>query len=209
MIDELFLSPDESSVGEVSQPEAAAFDPTTTPEYAALVEERDDYKNRMLRAAADLENFRRRSAREKEDLRQYGIDGVIKELLPVLDNLDRAVEHAEKDGESTLLEGVRMVQRQFVGALQKHGVEGFDSKGELFDPTKHEAIQQHETTEHPHNTIVEEFQRGYFLHDRLIRPALVVVARNVAPVAVEDDAVDLVPDESGDSSDGTSEPTIN
>lgn len=214
-LEEMFLDPDESSAVELA-PEAPAepvVDVTQSAEYLAVVEERDDFKNRMLRSAADLENFRRRSNREKDELRKYGIDRVVLELLPVLDNLDRAIEHADESVESSFVDGVRMVQRQFVGALQKHGVEGFDSKGSMFDPTKHEAIQQQETTEHATGTIVEEYQRGYFLNDRLIRPALVVVARNIGPAqaAPEDDIEDaVIEDTPGDeASDGNSEPTVN
>lgn len=145
----------------------------------AVEAERDDFRNRMMRVAADLENFRKRTVREKDDLRKYGIDRVVLELLPVLDNLERALEHADKSADSTtIVDGVRMVQRQFVTALEKHGVAGFDAKGEHFDPQKHEAIQQIETTEHQTGLVLEEYQKGYYLHERLIRPALVVVARN-------------------------------
>ena len=216
VIDELFLSPDDSETEEIVfgedgvidmapvELEPQAADAGAAPadsgliddmreQLAALAEERDDYKNRMMRTAADLENFRRRNAREKEDLRKFGIDKVVLELLPVLDNLDRALEHAEKaSDQNSITDGVRMVQRQFVGALEKHGVKGFDSRGESFDPQRHEAIQQMETTEHETGTVLEEFQRGYFLHERLIRPALVVVARRAegAPAAADSAAQD-------------------
>ncbi len=147
---------------------------------SSLSEERDDFKNKMMRVAADLENFRKRTAREKEEMRKYGIDRVVLELLPVLDNLERALQHGETtEDPSGLMDGVKMVHRQFITALQKHGVEGFESKGDSFDPTKHEAIQQVETSEHETGTVMEQYQKGYFLHDRLVRPALVSVAKFV------------------------------
>lgn len=169
--------------------------------------ERDEYKNRMMRLAADLENFRKRTAREKDDLRKYGIDRVVLELLPVLDNLERALEHADKSEDSTtIVDGVRMVHRQFVTALEKHGVRGFASKGEMFDPQKHEAIQQMETTDHPTGFVLEEYQKGYYLHERLIRPALVVVVRNpsaeVAPPAADEDPVDPLEEQAEEETSG-------
>lgn len=206
-MDELFLSPDDSEGEEIpaveedqqqagaeqSDPVAPPTPPETPTDEQAektirelekqiedISAERDDVKNRMMRVAADLENFRKRTSREKEEMRKYGIDKVVLELLPVLDNLERALEHSDKSQDkTTIVDGVRMVHRQFVGALKKHGVAGFESTGELFDPQKHEAIQQVETAEHETGTVLEQYQKGYYLHERLIRPALVVVARQV------------------------------
>lgn len=144
--------------------------------------ERDDLKNRLLRTAADLENVRRRKEREKEELRKYGADKVVMELLPAVDNLERALEHAEKtDDDSSIADGVKMVYKQIISGLNKHGVTGYDSVHERFDPQRHEAIQQIETSEHETGIVLQEFQRGYFIHDRLLRPALVVVSKYVAP----------------------------
>jgi molecular chaperone GrpE len=140
-------------------------------------------KDRLLRTAADYENFRRRSAKEKQDLDRYAGERVIRDFLPVIDNLERALGHADVDAEDAgegLREGVEMVVRQFQQALEKYGVAGFDSAGEKFDPERHEAIQQVESEEHDTGTVVTEFQRGYQIHERLLRPALVVVARNAA-----------------------------
>lgn len=170
-------------------PAASAIDSSKLRELEA---ERDDYRNRMMRVAADLENFRKRTAREKEDMRKYGIDRVVLELLPVIDNLERALEHADKSDESstTIVDGIRMVHRQFITALEKHGVKGFESKGEQFDPQKHEAIQQVETTDHPTGYVMEQYQKGYYLHERLIRPALVVVVRNPEGVTIAEAAAE-------------------
>jgi molecular chaperone GrpE len=189
-LDDLFLSPEDSDVEVVSAPEivevpdeegTGALVAELRAQLAAAEIERGESKNRHLRTAADLENFRKRTAREREDMRKYGIDKVVLELLPVIDNLDRALEHAEKSdpGVSSIIDGVRMVYRQFVTALEKHGVSSFDARGEAFDPTRHEAIQQIESAEQPANTVLEQYQKGYFLHDRLIRPALVAVSKKV------------------------------
>ena len=147
-----------------------------------LEKERDDLKQRLIRNAADMENFRKRKERERDELRKYGADKLIMDLLPAIDNLERALEHAERAGEeSSIADGVRMTHRQLVASLDKHGVRGFDSVGQPFDPQRHEAIQQVETTEHDTGTVVQEFQKGYFLHDRLLRPAMAVVAKRVDP----------------------------
>lgn len=143
-------------------------------------QERDEFNEKMLRKAADLDNFRRRAKREKEELKKYGIDDFVLELIPALDNMERALEHARSDASNdSMVDGVEMVYRQINTALEKHGVQGFDAVGERFDPEQHEAIQQVETSEHDTGTVLEEFQKGYFLHDRLLRPALVSVAKYV------------------------------
>jgi molecular chaperone GrpE len=158
----------------------------------AAERERDELKNRLLRAAADLDNYRKRVQREKEETQRYGASRIVLELLPAVDNMERALEHADKSTDvSTIVDGVRMVQRQLVSALEKHGVTSFDSRGERFDPQRHEAIQQIETSEHETGVVLQEFQRGYFLHDRLIRPALVVVARHVSAAAPSEAAGDV------------------
>lgn len=177
------------AVAQVSSAELDAANETIR----GLEEERDEVKGRMMRVAADLENFRKRTAREREDMRKYGIDKVILELLPVLDNLERALQHAENNAEdNSITEGVRMVYRQFLTALEKHGVKSFESKGDAFDPQKHEAIQQVETDEHDTGTVLEQYQKGYFLHDRLIRPAMVSVAKKVTTPEATEPADDVV-----------------
>lgn len=142
-------------------------------------EERDEFQERMLRAAADLDNYRKRAEREKDELRKYGAKNLVDDLLQTIDNLERALEHAESSDESNIIEGVEMVLRQIHSTLNKHGIEQFDSEGEQFDPEHHEAIQQVETDDHESGEIIEEFQKGYTIHDRLLRPAMVSVAQKV------------------------------
>jgi len=146
---------------------------------------------RHLRAAADLENYKRRAAREKEEVERFGIQRLLKDLLPVIDNLDRALERGEMKG--PLAEGVAATRRIFEETMGRYGVKGFTSVGEVFDPVRHEAMQQVETSEAAPGTVVSEMVRGYMLHDRLVRPALVAVA--VAPVRVPAEEIPLPPAE--------------
>ena len=134
-------------------------------------------KDKLLRVAADFDNFRKRARRDVEDAEKRAKESLLKELLPVFDNLERAVAHAEnaKDAKS-VAEGVSMVLRQFLDSLGRSGIDRVKSVGQSFDPTVHEAIQQVESDEAP-GTILNEVQAGYKLGDRLIRAAMVVVAK--------------------------------
>jgi len=138
------------------------------------------HEDRFVRLSADFDNFRKRVLREREEAHRYGSENLVKELLGVVDNLDRAVEHARRsegaDFES-MLQGIELVQRQLQGALAKHGVTRIDAEGEPFDPTVHEAIAQKEEGTVPGNTVLQVFQPGYRLWDRLLRPARVVVSK--------------------------------
>lgn len=133
---------------------------------------------KWLRAVADLDNFKKRAAKEKEEVQKFGAERLLKDFLPVADNLDRAIEHAAGSADAAgLLEGVRMVRKLLEDTLAKHGIKGFSAAGQPFDPRLHEAIQQKETADVPENTVVAELLRGYTLNERLVRPALVVVAK--------------------------------
>jgi molecular chaperone GrpE len=136
-------------------------------------------EDKFLRQAAELENYKKRVAREKEDAIRFANEGLVRDLLPVLDNLERAVEHARSGGDGKpLLDGIEMVLQTCLEALGKHGVTQISAKGEVFDPEKHEAYAQVETEDLPSNTVVDEVHRGYFLRDRLLRPSLVSVAKS-------------------------------
>jgi molecular chaperone GrpE len=145
----------------------------------ALLAERE---NRYLRLAADFDNFRRRKAQELADRARYGSEDAARALIPALDNLRRAVDHAPEGTEPAFLEGVRMVVRQFEEALASLGVTPIEAVGARFDPALHEAIAGVET-EVEHDTVLDELQRGYRLHDRVIRPSVVRVAHPAAPRA--------------------------
>lgn len=134
--------------------------------------------DRFLRQVAELENFKKRMTREKGEAIRYANENIIRDLLPVLDNLERAVDHAKGGGNGKpLLEGVEMVLKGFLDVLNKHGVTQISAKGELFDPERHEAIAQVESEEHKPNTVMEEHHKGYYLLDRLLRPSLVSVVK--------------------------------
>lgn len=156
---------------------------------AALAAKEAEFKtlnSRMLRMAADYDNFRKRSQREKEDLRRFSTEGVLKDLLPVIDNLELAMRHAGEEAKGGLAQGVGMVLRQFQQQLGKYGVVGFESMHKPFNPELHEAVQQRDNDEHPHETVIDVFQRGYHIHERLLRPAMVVVANNPNYTAADD-----------------------
>jgi len=141
-----------------------------------------DLSERLLRLQADFENFRKRAQREKDEARQFANQSLIEKQLPILDNFEMALA-AVKDADPALRDGVQMIYDQLLGILRDSGVETIDATGEGFDPNLHEAISQQETTEAEPGTVVEQVQRGYRLHERLVRPARVVVAK--APEAAE------------------------
>jgi molecular chaperone GrpE len=134
--------------------------------------------DRLLRQAAELENFKKRTAREHDEAIRFANEYLIKDLLPVLDNLERAVAHAKGGGSGKpIAEGVEMVLKGFLDVLARNGVIQVSAVGQPFDPVKHEAMTQMESDQHPPNTVVEEHHKGYLLHDRLLRPALVSIAK--------------------------------
>jgi molecular chaperone GrpE len=141
------------------------------------VEKKENF-DKYLRAVADLENYRKRNKRDLDDARAEAKTKVLKEMLPVVDNLERAVEHAEKSQDpGAVVDGIRLVLRQFLTAFERVDVTPVDAANQPFDPNLHEAISQQETDEFPPGTVVTVLQRGYRLGDRLLRPALVVVAK--------------------------------
>jgi molecular chaperone GrpE len=142
-----------------------------------MLEKLRDQHERFLRSAADLENYRKRAQKERDEVQRFGNERIVKDLLPALDGLDRALAAAKAD--DPLAEGVRLVRAALEAALAKHGVKGFSALGAPFDPASHEALLQVPTADQPPGTVVLEHARGFRLHDRLVRPAMVGVA--VAP----------------------------
>ncbi|MFW5875273.1 MAG: nucleotide exchange factor GrpE [Myxococcota bacterium] len=158
----------------------ATTDEPATPEQrlAELEQERDKLKDQLLRTAADYENFRRRAKRDREEAERRAREEPLRELLPVVDNLERAVQAADQaDNAQAVAEGVRMVLKMFEDVAARIGLQRISALGERFDPNLHDAMQQVETDEHPPGTVVQELVPGYRLADRLLRPAMVVVAR--------------------------------
>ncbi len=137
-----------------------------------------EHYDRLLRVAADFDNYKKRAGKEKEDWAKYANEDLIKAILPFIDNLERAINHAEKvEDAGVLIEGVRLTIQQLLHALNKFGLSSFDSVGKPFDPTLQEAILVVPTDQHEPNQVVEEFQKGYLLNDRLLRPATVSVSK--------------------------------
>ena len=165
---------------EVVPPDGAAAADDVEAKLAAAEKEKKENWDRYLRTAADLDNLRKRQKRELEDARFDTKSKVLKEMLPVVDNLERAIEHAVQAGTNPIIEGVQLVLRQFLTAFERLDVVPIEAANQPFDPNLHEAISQMES-EAPPGTVVQVLQRGYRSGDRLLRPALVVVAK--APVA--------------------------
>ncbi|HPV50312.1 MAG TPA: nucleotide exchange factor GrpE [Smithellaceae bacterium] len=130
-----------------------------------------------LRAMAEMDNLRKRTAREKADTIKYGKEEIIKDILPFLDSMDRALEHADTSDARAFIDGIRLMQDQLLCCLQKHGVERIESMGEDFDPNLHEALMLLDSADHRDNQIVSEMEKGYLLNGRLIRPSRVCVCK--------------------------------
>lgn len=146
--------------------------------------EAQDYYERLLRCVAEMDNLKKRLEKEKAELLQFANENLIKELLPVVDNLDRALEHGRQlDAPPPLMEGLELVHQGFLKALTRFGVTPIDCVGQPFDPAFHNAVMQEETTEVPDCIILKELQKGYLLQSRLLRPAMVAVAKNTKKIS--------------------------
>jgi molecular chaperone GrpE len=169
-----------NNVGEAAAEERAA----------ALEAELAEHKDRLLRALAEAENTRRRAQREREDAAKYAVSGFAKDLLSAADNLRRALDSLPESkvrDELTrkLLDGVAATERELLAVFERHGIRRIDPKGERFDHNFHQAIYEAERSDEPAGAIVEVLQPGYLLHDRLLRPAMVGVAKQPAKPAGE------------------------
>lgn len=153
-------------------------EPTTEQKLTEAHAEAARLRDQLLRTAADFDNFRKRARRDETDATKRGREGLLKDLLPVFDNLERAVQHAEGAQDvKAVADGLRMVIKQFVDTLDRAGIKRVATVGQVFDPTKHEAIQHMESAQHPAGVVVAEVQPGYAMGDYLLRAALVVVSK--------------------------------
>lgn len=141
--------------------------------------EAKEYYDKMLRLAAELENYKKQVEREKETFSKYALESLVKELLPFIDNLERALEHARKEADiKSLVEGLELTLKGFLKTLEKFGLQQLETTaGEPFNPEYHEALMVEESEEHEHGAVIRELQKGYKLHERVVRPALVVVSK--------------------------------
>jgi molecular chaperone GrpE len=151
--------------------------PSVDEQLLQLEKELDEQRDRALRAQAELENVRKRMLREADQLRQYAVSPLVSDLLPLMDNLARAIAAGESTGNiEELLKGLQMISRSFEETLKRFGVEKISAVGETFDPNKHEALQQVPSPDHEPMQIVQEVETGWQLHDRVIRPSKVIVS---------------------------------
>jgi molecular chaperone GrpE len=148
-----------------------------------LEQEVEESKDQLLRKAADFENFRKRLAREKEESIKYANAALLSDVVPIIDDFERAIQSAADSKDFDAFHtGVSMIEQRMVGMLERNwGLKRFSANGEPFDPEKHEAIAVEETDQHDTEIVLEDYQKGYLLHDRVLRPAKVKVARPVAP----------------------------
>jgi len=152
----------------------------TAIDVAALKRELDDKQDRLLRALAEMDNMRRRSQRDREEFTRYATESLLRDLIPILDNFDRALEAARSNRDAAkLVEGVELIQRELLRVLERAGVKRYSALGQPFDPTRHEATARVVSADAKPNTVVAEILPGYLLHDRVLRAAQVAVA--VAP----------------------------
>ena len=165
----------EGEATEAQIAEAAA--PAIADELAAVARERDDYLDHLRRLKAEFDNYRKRVQRDNEELRLRAAETVVESLLPVMDNMSRALEAGDKHGEGQLMDGFGLVSDQLRGTLAGHGLEEIDVvPGTSFDPEYHEAIMTQDSPDHDEGTVVQVLERGYLLHGKLLRPAKVIVA---------------------------------
>ncbi len=182
--DPIVIEPEVDMESAILGEESVAIgDESGSEKIAKLQTELDHVRDVYLRKLAEFDNFRKRVDRERDDLRQAALEDFIRELLPVVDNFDRALQHAEADS-GAFHQGVEMIAKQLHDTLERKGVSEIDPLGESFDPLVHEAVQRIEGGQHPPGTVVSVMLKGYTLGDRLIRPAMVGVA--VEPIEPED-----------------------
>lgn len=171
--------PGQAQAGDGSTQAPASSEAELRAQVDKLSEEKRDLNDRLLRLAAEFENYKRRARKDQEDAAARGLENLVRELLPAMDNFDRALA-ASKSPSTTvtsIVEGVQMVQKSFYGALKKSQIKQFEAEGKPFDPNFHEAIGHIESTTLPPGHVANVFQRGYMLGSRLLRPALVQVSR--------------------------------
>jgi molecular chaperone GrpE len=158
-------------------------------EKSALVAE---YENLLKRKQADFENYQKRMLKEAQDFKKYANAEIVLDVLSMMDDFERAIESTESSKDfDALHEGILLVEKQIRNTLEsKYGVKAIDALGKEFDPTVHDAIMMEESESHEEDTVVEDFQKGYLMHDRVIRPAKVKVAKVVSPASDENDLKD-------------------
>lgn len=165
--------------GETALPETHHLTPEEIERLKEEASKAQEYWDQLLRTAADFDNYKKRAAREKNEATKYALEGLLAKLIPILDNFEMAMAAAQstQDASNALQTGVNMIYQQFRTALSEAGLQEVDAANQKFDPTLHEAISQQETADVPEGNVVQQIRKGYKLHERLIRPASVIVAK--------------------------------
>jgi molecular chaperone GrpE len=176
----------ESAEDESPEEETVELDPIKILEkdLQKTKDELAEEKDKFVRLQAETDNFRKRLSREKEEFSQYANERLFKELIPIFDNFERALEDTSNDTKS-LKEGLEMILKQFSSFLEKEKVEQIKAIGEKFDPTVHEVLTSEESSEHEENTIISQFVKGYMINNRVLRPSQVVISKKPSPESEE------------------------
>jgi molecular chaperone GrpE len=183
--EDVLPNPEDEAAQGASEPaggESETAEPSLEQQLQQALRERDELSDRAIRAQAELENVRKRLQRESQQLLQFALLPLVADLLPSLDNLQRAIEAAERTGSvEELLKGIRMVAAGYEETLGKHGARRIPAVGESFDPNLHEALQQVPSADHEAMQILQEVESGWQLHDRVVRPSKVIVSSGPPP----------------------------
>ena len=191
----------ETQIDDGVEPETAV---SFEEEFAKLKAEYQEQYDQMLRKIAEYDNAKKRAERRAEESSKYAVEGVIKDIIPIIDSVERAIESTNESKDfDALSEGIQLIHKQLLDSLQRRSVNPIEALGENFDPTRHEAIMHVESEEIPENAVIEEFQRGYTLHDRVIRPSMVSVSKG-KPEKVKES---VAPDEEANAPDDVNEQT--
>ena len=182
---------DEENVQEEAQDDIDSLDDLTKEDILELKKkavERDTYLDQLLRTKAEFMNYQKRMVKESESTSQFAVQSLILDFLPELDNFDRALKLADSSKDiDKFVEGIKLIEEQLFKVLGKYGVEPIETVGKPFDPNLHEAVMEEENNEMPHHTIIDEFQRGFLLKERVIRPSKVKVSKKTIEEEVESD----------------------
>ncbi|MGB9736171.1 MAG: nucleotide exchange factor GrpE [bacterium] len=180
-------SPEKNSEVKVQEPEESPEIIELKNQIDRLTQEAATYKDKWLRAEAELDNYKKRVHKERLEQLKYAYEGLIRELLPVIDNLERAIEYSKKHSQKdSLYEGVELTLKLLKKAIEGFGVNEIESVGKVFDPSLHEGVGVEEGEEYEDNVIVKELEKGYLYKDRLIRPAKVIVGKKALPANISE-----------------------
>jgi molecular chaperone GrpE len=168
-------------------------------EYEAYKAEAEERHDQMLRTIAEFDNSRKRAEREKEESLKYALESFVKELIPTIDSIERAIQSTKESQDvDALAEGVEMIYKGLLSTLEKHGVTPIEAVNEPFDPMQHEAVMHVESENVPENNVIEEWQKGYMLHNRVIRPSMVSVSKGKSEQVAESEIPNIEEEESNE-----------